>query len=106
MSSMPSFDHLHSALGQDWHIHDGALHVEPVKVIQVQASSAMSAQHEAFHLTVEMPVGTYGDQGIYSLVAPDGQAWSILMSPGAPSAAGQARLQASFSYPKALATAA
>jgi hypothetical protein len=103
---MPSFDHLHSALGHDWRIHDGAMHVEPVKIIAVQASSAMSLQHEAFHLTVQLPVGSYGDQGIYSLVAPDGQMWSILLSPAAPSATGQACLQASFNYPKALATAA
>ena len=102
---MPSFHNLHSALGQDWHLHDSAQHQQPVKIIEVQAASTMSAQHTAFHLTVQQPVGSYGEQGIYSLVAPDGQAWSILLSPAAPSASGQARLQASFSFPNASATA-
>jgi hypothetical protein len=105
MSCMPTYDQLHSALGQDWHVHDQALNVVPVKIVSVQAGQAMSAQHAAYHLVLELPTGMYGGQGTYSLVAPDGQVWPILFSPAAPSANGQARLQASFHCPVALATA-
>lgn len=102
---MPTFDQLHSALGQSWHVHDHALHVEPVKIVSVQAGPAMNAQHAAYHLVLELPTGMCGDQGTYSLVAPDGQMWAIFLSPAAPSAHGQARLQASFHCPVAFATA-
>ncbi len=102
---MPTFDQLHSALGQEWHVHDDALHVEPVKIVAVQAGRAMSAQHVAYHLVLELPTGMVGGQGTYSLVAPGGPVWPILFSPAAPSANGQARLQASFHCPVALATA-
>lgn len=102
---MPTYDELHSALGQEWHVHDQALNVEPVKIISVQAGSAIGAQHAAYHLLLELPASMVGGQGTYTLVAPDGQMWAIFLSPAAPSANGQARLQASFHCPVALATA-
>ena len=105
MSSMPTYDELHSALGQEWHVHDQALNVEPVKIISVQAGSAIGAQHAAYHLELQLPTNMVGGQGTYSLVAPGGQVWAIFLSPAAPSANGQARLQASFHCPVALATA-
>jgi hypothetical protein len=105
MSSMPTYDQLLGGLGQDWHVHDHALHVEPVKIVSVQAGRAINEQHVAYHLVLELPTGIYGGQGTYSLVAASGQAWPILFSPAAPSATGQARLQASFHCPVAFTTA-
>lgn len=102
---MPAFHLLHSAVGQHWHVHDQALHVVPVKIESVQAGRAMGERHADFHLLLELPTGMYGEQGNYSLVAPSGQMWTIFLSPAAPSATGQGRLQASFNYPVALATA-
>lgn len=98
MTSMPAFEQLHNALGQCWHLHDLALNVEPAKIVSVQAVQSMSAQHTAYRLVLELPANRQGEQGTYSLVAPDGQVWSLFLSPAAPSATDQARLQASFHY--------
>jgi hypothetical protein len=105
MLTMPTFDELHSALGQNWHVHDQALNVVPVKIESVQAGRAMGEAYADFHLLLELPCGMYGGQGNYALVAPSGQTWTIFLSPAAPSATGQGCLQASFNYPVALATA-
>lgn len=105
MSTMPTYDQLHRALGQDWHIHDGGGQTVPVHILHVQAGHALSAQHSAFHLTLQLPMGAHAGQGTYKLVAPEGNAWPILMSPAAPSATGQACLQAAFHHPMAGSTA-
>ena len=98
MPSMPSFEQLHNAVGQDWHLRDLALNVEPARIVSVQAVPPMSAQHTAYRLVLELPANRRGEQGAYLLEAPDGQVWPLFFSPAASSATGQARLQASFHY--------
>jgi hypothetical protein len=98
MSSMPTFDHLRSAIGQDWRILDASSNLLPVKIVAVQLGRIMVDGLSDFSLLVELPMGNHASQGTYRLADSLGCAWTVFMSPAAPSGTGQARLQAAFNF--------
>jgi hypothetical protein len=98
MSFIPSFETMQGALGQSWMIQDAAEHQAPITIHTVHLARAMSEQHRAYHLEVELARNTQAVQGTYALLDPQGKTWSLLMTPAAPSPTGQARLQASVHY--------
>jgi hypothetical protein len=98
MSKIPSFETMQAALGQSWMIQDTAQHQAPIIIHTVEQTRTMSEQHMAYHLQVELALNIHAEQGTYALLCPQGNSWSLLMTPAAPSSSGQARLQASVHY--------
>jgi hypothetical protein len=95
---MPTKALLQAAIHETFQLQDDNGAVAEVELLSVDAGVPMDRDYVCYSAVFGLPHAVFASQGTYRVSRPNGDSWSLFMTPIVPGLAGNTRLEALFHY--------